>query len=126
MPIPVDKQIAVTIWRLATNIEYRTISALFGLVSQLFVLLFVLVSRSQTQTDAQGLIACSISARAVRVWGTDTAKFVLATTQNCEAVDWLKGLQHLWMFVDCRKILNVDHVFLKKWLLYSVAFVSKH
>ena len=31
MPIPVDKQIAVTIWRLATNIEYRTISALFGI-----------------------------------------------------------------------------------------------
>ena len=31
MPIPVDKQIAVTIWRLAMNIEYRTISALFGI-----------------------------------------------------------------------------------------------
>ena len=53
------------------------------------------VSRSQTQTDAQGLIACSISARTVRVWATDTTKFVLATTQNCEGVDWLKGLRHL-------------------------------
>ena len=31
MPIPVDQQLAVTIWRLATNIEYRTISALFGI-----------------------------------------------------------------------------------------------
>ena len=57
-----------------------------------------LVSRSQTQTDGQGLIACSISACTVRVWATDTAKFVLATTQNCEVVDWLKGLRHLWMF----------------------------
>ena len=37
-----------------------------------------LVSRSQTQTDTQGLIACSISARAVRVWATDTARFALA------------------------------------------------
>ena len=31
MPIPVDKQIVVTIWRLTTNIEYTTISALFGI-----------------------------------------------------------------------------------------------
>ena len=31
MPVSVDKQIAVTIWRLAVNIEYRTISALFGI-----------------------------------------------------------------------------------------------
>ena len=31
MPVDVDEQLAVTIWRLATNIEYRTISALFGL-----------------------------------------------------------------------------------------------
>ena len=31
MPVFVDKQIAVTIWRLPTNIEYRTISALFGI-----------------------------------------------------------------------------------------------
>ena len=30
-PVTVDKQVAVTIWRLATNIEYRTIAALFGL-----------------------------------------------------------------------------------------------
>jgi len=29
MLIPVDIQLAVTIWRLATNVEYRTISALF-------------------------------------------------------------------------------------------------
>ena len=90
------------------------------------LILSTLVSRNQTQTDAQGLIACSISARAVRVWATDTAKFVLATTQNCEGVDWLKGQRHLWMFMDCCKILNAHHVFLKKWLLYAVAFVSKH
>ena len=31
MPLPLDVQAAVTIWRLATNIEYRTIAALFGL-----------------------------------------------------------------------------------------------
>jgi len=30
-PIPVDEQLAVTIWRLTTNVEYRTISALFGI-----------------------------------------------------------------------------------------------
>ena len=29
--VPVDTQLAVTIWRLATNIEYRVISAWFGL-----------------------------------------------------------------------------------------------
>ena len=55
-----------------------------------------IVSRSQTQTDAQGLIACSISARAVRVWTTDTARFILATTQNWVSVDWLKGVRHLY------------------------------
>ena len=31
MPIPVDLQLAVTIWRLATNVEYHTISALLGI-----------------------------------------------------------------------------------------------
>ena len=31
LPVPVDQQIAVTLWRLATNVEYRTIAALFGL-----------------------------------------------------------------------------------------------
>ena len=31
LPVSVDEQVAVTMWRLATNIEYRTISALFGL-----------------------------------------------------------------------------------------------
>ena len=30
-PVPVYEQVAVTIWRLATNIEYSTVSALFGL-----------------------------------------------------------------------------------------------
>ena len=30
MPIPVDQQVAVTICRLATNVEYQTISAVFG------------------------------------------------------------------------------------------------
>ena len=30
-PIGVDQQIAVTIWRLSANVEYRTISALFGI-----------------------------------------------------------------------------------------------
>ena len=31
MPVDVDEQIAVTLWRLASNIEYRTISHLFKL-----------------------------------------------------------------------------------------------
>ena len=31
LPIPVDEQLAVTIWRLTTNVEYWTISALFGI-----------------------------------------------------------------------------------------------
>ena len=31
MPIFVNQQIAVTMWRLATNVEYHTISALFGI-----------------------------------------------------------------------------------------------
>ena len=40
----------------------------------------------QTLTEVQGLIACIISARAVRVWATDTAKFVHASTQS-----WVGG-----------------------------------
>ena len=31
LPVPVDQQVSVTLWRLATNVEYRTIAALFGL-----------------------------------------------------------------------------------------------
>ena len=44
--------------------------------------LYKLVSRSQTLTDAQGLIAYGISTHAVRVWATDTAKFVHAFTHS--------------------------------------------
>ena len=31
MPIGVEKRVMVTIWKLATNVEYRTLSVLFGL-----------------------------------------------------------------------------------------------
>ena len=31
VPISVEQRVAVTIWKLATNVEYRTISNLFGL-----------------------------------------------------------------------------------------------
>ena len=31
LSVPVDKQFALTVWRLATNVEYQTISKLFGL-----------------------------------------------------------------------------------------------
>ena len=48
-----------------------------------------LVSR-QTLTDAQGLIACNIHPGAIRVWVTDTSKFVHASPRvGCD--DWLKG-----------------------------------
>ena len=30
-PVSVEARVAVTVWRLATNVEYRTISELFGL-----------------------------------------------------------------------------------------------
>ena len=30
-PISVERRVAVTIWRLATNVEYRTLAELFGL-----------------------------------------------------------------------------------------------
>ena len=29
--VPVEERVAVTIWRLATNVEHRTLAALFGL-----------------------------------------------------------------------------------------------
>ena len=29
--ICVDKRVAITLWKLATNVEYRTLSALFGI-----------------------------------------------------------------------------------------------
>ena len=31
LPVSVEERVAVTIWKLATNVEYRTLSALFGL-----------------------------------------------------------------------------------------------
>ena len=30
-PVSVEERVAVTIWKLATNVEYRTLSSLFGL-----------------------------------------------------------------------------------------------
>ena len=31
MPVSVEERVAVTIWKLATTVEYRTLAALFGL-----------------------------------------------------------------------------------------------
>ena len=31
LPISVEKRVAVTLWKLATNVEYQTLSGLFGL-----------------------------------------------------------------------------------------------
>ena len=31
LPISVDQRVAVTIWKLATNVDYRTLSELFGI-----------------------------------------------------------------------------------------------
>ena len=31
LPVSVEERVAVTVWKLATNVEYRTLSALFGL-----------------------------------------------------------------------------------------------
>ena len=31
MPVSVEERVAITVWKLATNVEYRTLSALFGL-----------------------------------------------------------------------------------------------
>ena len=30
-PVTVEERVAVTVWKLATNIEYRTLASLFGL-----------------------------------------------------------------------------------------------
>ena len=34
-PISVEKRVAVTVWKLATNVEYRTLSNLFGILEDL-------------------------------------------------------------------------------------------
>ena len=31
LPVTVEERVAVTLWKLATNVQYRTLSALFGL-----------------------------------------------------------------------------------------------
>ena len=31
-PVTVEERVAVTVWKLATNIEYHTLASLFGLV----------------------------------------------------------------------------------------------
>ena len=54
---------------------------------QLRILPMRVIWAIQTLNDLQGLIAFSISARTVRVWETDTAKFVDVSTQSWMGAD---------------------------------------
>ena len=55
--------------------------------SYAFYLYVLQIWAIQTLNDLQGLIAFSISARTVRIWETDTAKFVDVSTQSWMGAD---------------------------------------
>ena len=73
MPVTVEKRVAVTIWKLAMNIEYRTLAGLFG-------------QRNSTVGKIDAELCCAIAKHLLSVH-----VFIPSTEKLKEVVDGLKS-----------------------------------
>ena len=88
-PVSVEERVAVTIWRLATNIEYRTIGALFGLGRS---------TVGEIVLDTCEFIVVHLLPKYVRVPRNETLR---------EIVD---GFEHKWEFPQTVGAIDGTHI----------------
>ena len=87
--IPVDKRIAIALWRLGTNVEYQTISHLFGI----------------------GLSSvCNILHEVCKaIVDTLLAKYIKEPT-GVEAMKIVQGFEERWGFPQCFGAIDGSHI----------------
>ena len=88
-PISVEKRVAVTIWKLATNVEYRTLSNLFGLGRSTVCTVFI---------ETCKVIADKLFAKYVKVPSGDMLKEVV------------NGFEELWGFPQAAGAIDGTHI----------------
>ena len=93
-PISVDECIAVTIWRLATNVEYRTIGCLFGL-----------------GTSTVGKLVLETCKAIVEVLLPKVVKFHSSLSSIKEIID---GFENLWGFPQIVGAIDGSHIHIMK------------
>jgi len=87
-PIPIEKRIMISLWRLVTNVEYRTLGVLFG------------IGRST---------ACEICNEFVRsVVKTLTPVYIRIPKENFRPV--VDGFRNLWNFPQCGGAIDGTHI----------------
>ena len=89
-PISVDERVAVTLWRLATNVEYRTIACLFGL-----------------GTSTVGKIVLETCEVIVKVLLPKFVKFPSSELAIKEIVD---GFENIWGFPQAVGAIDGTHI----------------
>ena len=88
-PVTVEARVAVTIWRLATNIEYRTIAALFGLGRS---------TVGEIVIDTCEAINTQLMSRYIRVPHEDSLQ------------DIVDGFRHQWGFPQAIGAIDGTHI----------------
>lgn len=88
-PVSVEARVAITIWRLGTNIEYRTISALFGLGRS---------TVCEIVLETCEVIAHHLMPRYVRV------------PQNERLKEIIDGFEHCWGFPQTVGAIDGTHI----------------
>lgn len=88
-PVSVETRVAVTIWRLGTNVEYRTIAALFGLGRS---------TVGEIVLDTCDTIACHLIPRYIRI------------PEGVELQEVINGFQRRWGFPQTVGAIDGSHI----------------
>lgn len=88
--VPVDQRIAIALWRLGTNIEYRTLSHLFGVGLSTVCVIVHEVCRAIVEV---------LSERYIKLPKDDT---------NAQAI--VDGFLHCWQFPQCTGAIDGSHI----------------
>lgn len=88
-PVPVDQRVAICIWRLATNVEFRTISHLFGIGQSTAV--------SITNHVASAIVKNLLS-------------LFIRTPSEQEFESIIQGFRDRWGFPQCGGAIDGTHI----------------
>ena len=87
--IPVEKRVAITLWRLASNADYRTIGHLFG-VSKGYV--------------------CVINKEVCMAITTILAPKYIQIPSGNNLKEVINGFEHKWGFPQCGGVIDGSHI----------------
>ena len=88
-PVSVEARVAVTIWKLGTNVEHRTIAALFGLGHS---------TVGEIILDTCDTIACKLMPQFIRI------------PEGAEIQNVVNGFEHRWGFPQTVGAINGSHI----------------